>query len=1112
MSSQRRVPQFWSLDKTQERRFQRLEEARGCLASGRYQESIALLVSLEKESSDHEDIPRLLKSAREGQAEQQRQQGIAEARGLLAARRYQDCDTLLAKLREQFPNDQEISELLRAARADQARQEKLKSLAEARELLATKQYERFITLLESLEKEFPDDGDIPRLLKGAREGQAEQQKQQGIAEARGLLAARRYQDCDTLLAKLREQFPNDQQVSELLSVVPEDPEEQRKLKRPTEARNLLVSRRYEEPIALPTVLPKEFPDKLDVPRLGTNPGKEQPEQQEQQKLTKVRALLAAQRLDEAQELLDTLPAPFPGNRVIPKPHALTEHRHDKQTHRELLQRELEGLRKLVRRKEYSDVPSRAETVRAEFAGNLLRPADSAHSQQWYIERETRLRAAIDEVKTCSRARRFADAIRAADTGLSAFPDNTELLYLRGKAESHQDKERKHGLGEQQTSEIKSKINRENAQEAVALAEKTIADTGPHADLRQLLNSTLAELETLKKKRKQERKFHEIRTMIESGNAHQASETLREAVAAEALDEFDPRVSRIAQEIAVAKAPANQPVVPVPPQFAVIPPARTATTVIGSVASQQTFASQPLAIPLPTESLETPSEPTTPAPIPFAPAATVEGIAQDSFQTGDLLQPDEFRKPVAIGALTVGLILAVWVGVHFRLSNKTNASPAGNPSTQTAIRSNEPSLNPADHQQRGVIEASDRPIALGDWKGTLQTRQGTGGRNDSPAGEITSEEVTVHESIGAESLAKTQQQEATLWQQATTEVQNSEFDVAIRDLREIVSHGDGSTRRAEAQNILDNVIPRRQKEEELFRQAAQGTQANDAQDLQGAADLFAQVIALDGPRKTEAVELRSIVESKLSSLKKLEDAKRQIAVLEAAARQNIQQGDFNGARQKADQIANAGGDSTALSREIDQAQSIQSRLAQQQSEFQHAVQAYNALGSRDRTGLEKSGSDFQAILEENGPQATDAQKYLAEINRKLETLIEPSPTGRAAKTGADTTVADEGTIRDVIQKFFHAFEQRNPDSLSQVWRTIPEKTYYGYKASFEQASAIGMQVVNESVKVSPDGTTAAVSAQTQQLYTPKGRKSMRSAQSWSFQLGKRSGVWVIADVQ
>jgi serine/threonine protein kinase len=1216
------------LDEAKQRRLQGLEEARSCLASGHYQESIALLVSLEKEFPEDQNIPRLLRSANEGQAEQQRQQGIAEVRNLLASRRYEDCDALLGKLGKQFPNDGEIPELLNALREDQTEQRKLKSLTEARNLLAARQYEQSIALLTELGKEFSGEQEIPRLLTTAREGQAEQQRQQGIAEVRNLLASRRYEDCDALLGKLGKQFPNDGEIPELLNALREDQAEQRKLKSLTEARNLLAarqyeqsialltelgkefsdeqeiprllttaregqaeqrklksltearnllgSRRYEESIALLTVLRKEFPNEPEIPRLLTNAGKEQAEQQKQQKMTEVRALLAAQRFNEALELLDTLRATHPKDTAIQKLHALIEREREKQTRGELLQLELEGLKKLVSQKKYSDILSRAETLRAEFPGNvdLLRLFDFARSQQSQIESETRLRAAIDEVKTHSRANRFAEAINAANAGLKAFPDNAELLYLREQTESQQKKQLTRGLIEQRIREIKFKINREDFTEAIDLARKTIAITGSDADLTQLLNSAVVELQTREKKRKREQKLQQIRTMMESGNVDQAAETLYDAVATEALDGFDPRVSRISQEIDVAKntphalsppaapsspvnfskeyaflqgAPAeieppphekvepaetsisqastsqisSQPVVPMPPQFESIPPAAAPPTALPSAASQPTIAfprrdhPQPLAPPLSPESVQIVPEPTVPAVVPLqpAPATTLEGTEQISPQTGDLHHPGDFKKPVAIGALALGLILAVWVGMHFIPSSKTDVSPAvKKPSAQTTTSPKQPSLSPGDMQQRSAIEASERLIASGDLKGALQALQDAEKLSGPLTAEIKSKEATVNESMRNESLAKLRQQEATLWQQATNEVQKSEFDAAKRDLRRIISYGDGGVRRADAQNILDNVIPRRQQEEEVFRQATRSAQANDLQGLQRAADLFGQVLTLNGPRKIEAAELQRNVEAKLSSLK-LEDANRQIAALESSARKNIQQGDFNGARQKVDQIRQAGGDSMTLSREIDQAQLVQARLAQQQREFQQAVQAYNALGSRDRTGLEKSGNDFQTIVRENGPQAGDAQKYLAEINGKLEALIEaPPPPPRTAKTDADTTATDDGAIRDVTQRFFHAFEQRNPDLLNQVWPSIPEKRYDGYKRSFEQASAIGMQVVNESVKISPDGATASVSAQTQQQYTPKGQKSMRSAQSWSFQLAKVNGVWLITGVQ
>jgi eukaryotic-like serine/threonine-protein kinase len=1166
-------------DEAEQRKLKSLTEARNLLTARRYEQSIALLTKLGSEFAGEEEILRLLKSAREGQAEQQRQQGIAEVRNLLAARHYEDCNALLAKLRKQFPNDGEIPELLKAVRDDEAEQRKLKSLTEARNVLAARNYEQSIALLVSIEKEFPDDEEVLRLLKTAREEQSEQQRQQGIAEARNLLAARRYEDCNTLLGKLRKQFPNDDEIPELLNAVGEDEAEQRKLKSFTEAQNLLASRRYAESIALLTVLQKEFPKEAEIPRLLANACKEQAEQQKQQKLAEGRALLAAQKFNEALELLDTLRAAHSKDAAIEKLRAVVEREQEKLARGERLQRELNDLKKLVSQKKYSDILSRAVTLQAEFPGNadLLRLVDFARTQQSQIESETRLRSAIDEVKAHSRASRFTEAISAANLGLKAFPGNPELLYLREQAEPLQKKQRARGLIEQQIREIKFKINREKFSEAIALAKKTLATTGPDADLTQLLNSALVEFQTREKKRRQEQKLHEIRTMMQSGNIDQAAKTLYDAVATEALNGFDPRVNRISQEIEAAKstsgaaspasmpsAPVNlskeyaflqgappeiepsppgeigsaettasqasttqpgissQPVVPMPPpKFAPIAPESVLPDVIPPAASEPTIVSQPAAPPSPPELVKISPERTVPAVIPrHQPAAgsVREPSRQISTSKVDRFQPRDLKKQAVIGALAVGLILAVWAGVHFISANKIKTTETGNPPVITqpsipkTVAPNKPPADPIEMHQRSALDAADKLISSGDLKGALQVLQDAEKLNGPLTTEIKGKEANVSESMNNKALGDLRQEEAKLWQRATDEVRRSEFESAKRDLRKITNLGDGGVRKADAEKMLDNEIPRRQEEDVLFRQATQSAKGNDVETLQRAADLFGQVVALDGPRKAEAAGLQRSLQAKLASIKD-ENTRRQIAALEAAGRQNIQQGDFNGARQKADQIRQAGGDPTALSGDIDQAQASQTRLVQQQRRFQQAAQAYKAVSSSDKLGLEKSRSDFQTIARENSPQAADAQRYLTEIDKKLDALNTPPPPSPVVKKEPpDTAAADEAAIRDVVQRFFQAFDQRNPDELRQVWPSIPQKTYDRYKGSFENMSAIAIQIVSESVKISPDGATAIVSVQTQEAETPRSdKKPQRFSPSWTIQLTKRNGIWVITDV-
>ncbi|HWO28396.1 MAG TPA: hypothetical protein VNO32_06320, partial [Candidatus Acidoferrum sp.] len=472
------------------------------------------------------------------------------------------------------------------------------------------------------------------------------------------------------------------------------------------------------------------------------------------------------------------------------------------------------------------------------------------------------------------------------------------------------------------------------------------------------------------------------------------------------------------------------------------------------------------------------------------------------------------------------ILGVWATVHLISRPKagesdvrsaqpanTRAAPTtnANPPTRPVVPA-KPAVSPEETQQQNAIALSDKLIASGDLQGALRTLQGVDQLNSPLTAEIKNRETTVGESMRNDSLAKLRQQEATLWQQATNEVEKGEFDAAKRDLQKILAAGDGGVRRADAQRYLNDVIPKRQKEENVFRQAQQSSRANDQQGLQRASDLFGQVIASDGPRKAEAEDLQRNVDAKLAALKQ-ENANRQIAALEAAARSDLQQGNLDAARQYAAQIKQAGGDSAALLTEINQAQASQVRTARQQSEFQHAVQVYNSVGSRDKPGLEKSRSDFQTIVRENGPRVGDAQQYLAEIDKKLDALnTPPQPPATPQKEVPNTAAADEVAIRNVIQRFFHAFDEGNLDELRQVWPGIPQKRYDGYKKVFEGAT-LAMQVVTENVKISPDGATATVSAQSQEEYTLKGEKKPRKlAPSWSFQLAKRNGIWLITDVQ
>ena len=117
-----------------------------------------------------------------------------------------------------FPVLREINELLASVREDQANQRRLKSLAEARRLFTGRHYEECLSLLARLQREFPGDPECAKLSQAARDDQAQQYRQEGIARAGKLLATRRYEECRALLAELEERFPKDDEIARLAEV------------------------------------------------------------------------------------------------------------------------------------------------------------------------------------------------------------------------------------------------------------------------------------------------------------------------------------------------------------------------------------------------------------------------------------------------------------------------------------------------------------------------------------------------------------------------------------------------------------------------------------------------------------------------------------------------------------------------------------------------------------------------------------------------------------------------------------------------------------------------------------------------------------------------------
>jgi hypothetical protein len=104
---------------------------------------------------------------------------------------------------------------------------------------------------------------------------------------------------------------------------------------------------------------------------------------------------------------------------------------------------------------------------------------------------------------------------------------------------------------------------------------------------------------------------------------------------------------------------------------------------------------------------------------------------------------------------------------------------------------------------------------------------------------------------------------------------------------------------------------------------------------------------------------------------------------------------------------------------------------------------------------------------------------------------------------DTRAADESAIRGVLRAYEQAFRTLNLAAVQRLHPTVDARIL---KTSFDAARAQDIQIGNERIVI--DGTTATVTAQVEQSYSPKVGRARSTKLPATFQLQKSGGTWVI----
>jgi eukaryotic-like serine/threonine-protein kinase len=349
-------------DELNQRRSLGLGEARSLLAAGQYDACVSLLISLNKTFPDETEITQLLETAHQMQAEQLRQRGIAEAVKLLDARQYKQCLDYLAALEKQFPGNDEILNLQRVVREQQAEQEKQQRLEEARRHLTARRYAKSVALLTQLEADFPNEPEIPKLLATAREDLHEEQKQQKLTEARGLLAAQSFEEALVLLNDLSVTHPKDNGVIKLRELVQKEQEKHSKAERVQHElgalKKLMGEKKYPEVIVKAKELLTEFPSEPNFIRLAEFATTRQASIEKELLFNKIleqaKALFKDSRFEEAIRALQDGLKTFPANPELQALYDESEIQRRKLQVRQQIEQRVREIRVKINREELSD--------------------------------------------------------------------------------------------------------------------------------------------------------------------------------------------------------------------------------------------------------------------------------------------------------------------------------------------------------------------------------------------------------------------------------------------------------------------------------------------------------------------------------------------------------------------------------------------------------------------------------------------------------------------------------------------------------------------------------------------------------------------------------------
>jgi serine/threonine protein kinase len=203
---------------------EKLQSAHGMLSQRRYEDCIALLSGLQKEFPGDAEVAQMLEAARHDTAEHEMQGELEKARSCMSSKDYAGSLRILDELLERYPEYSAAQSLRNSIAREQAEEAKRRhlqaELAALRALMAEGKHGEAVKRGTGLLSQFPQEFELAEIIKFARAEQTRAEDSRKLAEklriVRELLDAKSFQEAVRSAVAGLAQFPGNADLQALL--------------------------------------------------------------------------------------------------------------------------------------------------------------------------------------------------------------------------------------------------------------------------------------------------------------------------------------------------------------------------------------------------------------------------------------------------------------------------------------------------------------------------------------------------------------------------------------------------------------------------------------------------------------------------------------------------------------------------------------------------------------------------------------------------------------------------------------------------------------------------------------------------------------------------------